>query len=126
MIKLKSLLTEEIYDVYRGDDVPFDKFNFLKIGSGIGGSDNVGFWFTNNQDAAEFYGEHVRKFSIHLSNPMVVSSDMFVKHYPNGPTYWAKLAFQNGHDGVIIKDIVDGDVESTVFCVFDDSQIDFI
>lgn len=125
MIKLKALLVEASYEVYRGDDEKFNTFDFSKIGSGVGGPNNIGFWFTNNPEAAEFYGEHVRKFFIYLSNPLIVSSDMFAKHYPNGPTYWAKIAYQEGYDGVIINDIVDGDIESTVFCVFDDFQIEF-
>ena len=124
MIKLRTLLKEEEILVFRGDDDPFPKFDYSKIGKSTG-ADTVGFWFTDSSDAAEFYGQHVRKFKINLFNPMHVTSKDFVDHYPNGPSFWAQTAMQKGHDGVIIHDITDGDRQSTVYCVFDDSQIEF-
>lgn len=124
MIKLRTLLTEETFLVFRGDDNPFPKFDYSKIGKSTG-VNTFGFWFTDSSDAAEFYGQHVRKFKITLFNPMNVTSEDFVKHSPNGPAYWAQEAMKRGHDGVIIHDITDGDRQSTVYCVFDDSQIEF-
>ena len=119
MIKLTSLLSENRYVVYRGDDEVFPSFDYSKIGKA------PGFWFSDDPYAANFYGEHVRKFEIELHNPLEVSPDEFIKHYPHGPTYWAKEALFRGHDGVIIHDIEDGDTISTVYCVFDKDDIKF-
>lgn len=125
MIKLSTLLNENRYVVYRGDDKEFTSFDYSKIGKATGGDTN-GFWFSDDPHAANFYGEHVRKFEIELHNPLEVSREDFIKHYPNGPTYWAREALFRGHDGVIIHDIQDGDTISTVYCVFDKDDIKFI
>lgn len=90
MIKLKLLLNEQTYEVYRGDDEPFTKFDSKMIGSGVSSGKATGFWFTDSADAAGYYGQHVRKFRINMNNPLVVSSEEFRRNFPNGPTWFAK------------------------------------
>jgi hypothetical protein len=40
-----------------------------------------------------------------------------------GPVRWAKKAYLEGYDSVILEDIIDGDTSSTVTCVFDPARI---
>jgi hypothetical protein len=128
MILLKELLYQPKTGkplkkvLYRGDDNQFAEFDPAFIGRSTM-SNTEGFWFTDSADAARFYGEHVRSFLVTMHNPMVFTREDFVKAYPKGPSYLAKLAKQKGHDGAVIMDIVDGDRESTVYCVFDPKQI---
>lgn len=128
MIKLTEVLSEPQTAtpfkgiVYRGDDKKFDKFDYSFIGRSTG-AHTVGFWFTDSPEAAEFFGQHVRAFEITMDNPKVVTGQEFAKGYPHGPPKFAADAMQEGHDGVIITDIRDGDRWSTVFCVFDRDQI---
>lgn len=127
MIKYKdfyTLLNEVTYDVFRGDDINFQKFDTSLIGKSTG-MDTVGFWFTDNEEAASFFGENVRKFQITLNNPLKVSNKQFIDNYSHGPVWWAKKAKSEKYDGVIIKDIMDGNTISTVFCVFNINQIMF-
>jgi len=107
--------------VYRGDDEAFAEFDPTKIGRK--GFDTVGFWFSGTYDAAGFYGEHVRPFEIRMRNPKVFSSEDFRKAYPKGPPWLAQIAKNEGHDGCVILDIMDGDRWSDVYCVFDKNQI---
>lgn len=127
MIRLKSLLEVKTGRrfrgvVYRGDDKQFTDFDYGAIGKSTG-SNTFGFWFTSSPEAAEFYGQHVRAFVITMDNPLVVSEDDFVNAYPDGPPKFAVKAAQDGHDGVIIQNIMDGDRVSTVYCVWDKDQI---
>lgn len=76
-------------------------------------------WFSNSKDAVDFYysgPEHGTKIhaEVEMKNPLVVSYDDFVRER-QGPTWWQAKAAQEGHDGVIIQDIQDGDRVSTVF-----------
>jgi hypothetical protein len=127
MIKLKEILNSPQTGkplkqvVFRGDDKQFDEFDPSYIGSK--GYDTAGFWVSSSEEAAEYYGERVRRFVITMKNPMVFSAEDFVKGYPKGPPHFARLAQQKGHDGVVIQDIMDGDRYSDVYCVFDASQI---
>lgn len=128
MINLKSILTEVKTGrpfrgvVHRGDDKQFAEFDYNFIGKSSG-TNTFGFWFTNNPDAAEFFGQHVRAFEITMDNPLVVSAKEFIDAFPDGPSKFAVKAAETGHDGVIIQDIMDGDRYSTVYCVWDKKQI---
>ncbi len=115
-----NFIFERVYNVYRGDDVKFNKFSPFYI------KNTYGYWFTDNKQAAYFYGQYVRNFKITLNNPLIITDEQFLQAYPKGPTYFAKLAFNKGHDGVIIKNIMDGDTISTVYCVFNEKNIQFI
>jgi hypothetical protein len=128
MIRLKSLLTEAKTGrpfrgvVYRGDDKQFSDFDYSFIGKSTG-ANTFGFWFTDSLEAAEFFGQHVRAFEITMDNPLIVTADEFINKFPDGPPKFAVRAAELGHDGVIIQDIMDGDRQSTVFCVWDKDQI---
>jgi hypothetical protein len=130
MIQLKTLLTEIKTGrpfkgvVYRGDDKTFVDFDYGHIGKSTG-ANTFGFWFTDSPDAAEFYGQHVRAFEITMDNPLVVTDQEFIDAFPDGPPKFAIRAAEAGHDGVIIRDIIDGDRTSTVYCVWDKDQIKF-
>ena len=127
MIRLKEILNQPQSGkplkqvVFRGDDKPFTKFDASFIGKATM-TNTEGFWFSNSKDAAEFYGEHVRPFEITMRNPLVFTYDDFVKT-THGPPHFARIAKQKGHDGVVIQNIVDGDRESDVYCVWNVSQI---
>src|SRR5437868_3476122 len=99
--------------LYRGDDEPFTQFDKNMIGRNC--FNTVGFWFTDNREAAEFYGEHIRPFIVTYNVPMEVSYEEF-KNIREGPNHWARLAFSQGYDACMIHDIVDGNVQSTVTC----------
>jgi len=122
MIKLRSLLTEKTYEVYRGDDKLFGRFLSRFIGKSTG-VNTGGFWFSDSEDAAGFFGQHIRKFKIDLHNPLIVTSEEFSRSNPKGPSWFARKAKEEGYDGVIIQDIIDGDRRSTVYCVFSTTQI---
>ena len=128
MILLKEILGQPTTGkaltakVFRGDDKKFDTFDPKFIGKSTM-SNTEGFWFSNSADAAEFYGQHVRPFEITMKNPMVFSDEDFGQSWPNGPSHFARLAKQRGHDGVVILNIVDGDRRSDVYCVWDPKQI---
>jgi hypothetical protein len=122
MIKLKELLlNESTYIVYRGDDEQFSEFDYSKIKNRT-----IGFWFTDNKENAEFYGEYVRKFKITLNDPLIVSAEEFANNNFRGPSYWSRKAYLLDKDGVIIRDIIDGHKISTVYNVFDTHQIQFL
>lgn len=108
-------------NVWRGDDISFSKFDKSYIGKK--GFDTVGFWFADTSYGAEYYGSQVREFTITMKNPMVITSEDFINAFPHGPTFFAKLAKSKGHDGCIILDIVDGDTQGNVYCVFSPNQI---
>ena len=128
MILLKTLLAEIKTGrpfrgvVYRGDDEQFTNFDYSFIGKSSG-TNTFGFWFTNNSDAAKFFGQHVRAFEIAMDNPLIVSGEEFTGKWPDGPPKFAIKAAEAGHDGVIIQNIRDGDRYSTVYCVWDKDQI---
>ncbi len=127
MIRLKEILDQPQTGkplkkvLYRGDDKKFKNFDPKFIGK----STNVnteGFWFTDSADAAMFYGENVRSFEVTMRNPLVFTYEDFTST-THGPPYFARLAKQNGHDGVVVQNIVDGDRESDVYCVWNVGQI---
>ena len=127
MIRLSEILTElhtgrplkQI--VYRGDDTDFNAFDHKFIGRATM-SNTEGFWFSSDPEAAQYFGQLVRKFEITMNNPLVFTDEDFRQTY-HGPPHFARLAKQRGHDGVVIKNIVDGDMVSDVYCVWNIEQI---
>jgi hypothetical protein len=115
--------------VYHGTEKKFKRFNPRMVGTNLG--TQAGFWFTDSPDAAEYYSNGVQpvmKIFLKITNPLVVSEEMYAKKAAEfwGPSRWAKLAFSNGHDGVIIQNVVDGDMRSTVYSVQSAEQIKVI
>jgi len=115
--------------LYHGTEHAFNTFSLARIGC-MTGCNTHGFWFTDNRKAADYYhsgaecGGRVITALLVMENPLLVSSEDFAKHYPHGPASWAKKARERGHDGVILRDILDGDTRSTVYAVFSPNQIE--
>jgi len=76
------------------------------------------YWFSDSWDASRYYGENSVEAKLHFSNPLLVTSEEF-SATRRGPTWWARKARAEGHDAVVIHDIMDGDMFSTVCAVFD-------
>lgn len=108
---------------YRGDNSPFTNFDYNKIGtSGRGG---YGFWFTNNIQAAKYFGKHVRSFDLAYQNPKHVPREEFLAQAED-PNYHAFMAAQEGHDAVVIHNIQDGTNMATITCVWNADLIHFV
>ena len=61
--------------VYHGSKKNFKEFN--KDSMGLGGSDGIlqyghGFYFTDNKDVAQGYGEHIKEAHLTLDNPLTM------------------------------------------------------
>ena len=82
----------------------------------------IGFWFAENPKAVGYYGPNTVKVSLEIENPLLIDTETYYE-YRVGPSEWAKKAYVEGYDSAVIQDIVDGDTESTVACVFDPSRI---
>lgn len=83
------------------------------------------FWFSDDWEASRYYGHNTVQAKLHFKNPLIVTKEMWERpEHKGGPTKWAKFAQNSGHDAVIIPDIMDGDMFSTVCCVFDPKLIE--
>lgn len=111
------------YDVFHGSESNITNFDDSFQGKMLVGEKGLGHWFSSNKDAAEWYGPNVVSAKVKLENPLIVTDKMFIDNYPKGPTYWAKLAKEKGHDGVIIKNIQDGDTVGDVYSIFNKNNI---
>ena len=127
MISLAKILSEAYTGrplkqiVFRGDDTDFSDFDPKFIGRATM-SNTEGFWFSSDPEAAQYFGEMVRKFEITMNNPLVFTDEDFRQTH-HGPPHFARLAKQQGYDGVVIKNIIDGDMVSDVYCVWNIGQI---
>lgn len=106
---------------HHGSEGHFNSFNLALLGSQQGRG-SPGFWFSNSEHAAGYYGPNVAECDLAIKNPLVVSPEMF-EETRQGPSHWARQAKETGHDAVVIEDVCDGDVYSTVTCVFDLEKI---
>jgi hypothetical protein len=86
------------------------------------GRGSPGFWFSNQEHAAGYYGANVVECELAIRNPLRVSSEEYYQAR-RGPSSWARLAQASGYDAVILEDVCDGDVPSTVTCVFSHERI---
>lgn len=82
------------------------------------------YWFSDDWAASRYYGENTIVARLKMRNPLVVSSEEFAESRGGPSSYWAKKAKREGYDAVVIHDIMDGDMFSTVCAVFSVSQID--
>lgn len=104
---------------YHGGEDDFDTFE--------GGRGRYkGLWFAENPKLTGYYGPNQFKVRLHIKNPLIVSEEEYIAGKPNGPTSWLAKAESEGHDAVIIQDIIDGDTESTVCGVADPSIIEIL
>ena len=106
--------------VYHGTTIDFDTFDSSKIGSSTG--NGGGFWFAESLKASKFYGPKTVPAFVRMTNPMRVTRAEFEDDF-GSPTSWAEYAKDEGHDGLILEDVQDGGTRSTVYAVFDPTQI---
>lgn len=107
---------------YHGTEEVFHYFDWKKIGSKIGGMAMIGFWFAESRKAAGYYGPNIVTCYLNIRNPLMVDNKTYYSSRL-GPSNWAQEAYLDGYDSVIIENIVDGDTESTVACVFEPRKI---
>jgi hypothetical protein len=116
---------------YHGTEHAFDRFDARQIGR-MTGSDTRGFWFTSDRNAADYYhsgtecGGRVITARLTMENPLEVTAEQFAASYPHGPPWHVERAILAGHDGLILRQIVDGDTRADVFCVWDAEQIEIV
>jgi hypothetical protein len=84
------------------------------------------YWFSDDWEASRYYGENTVRAKLRMTNPLLVTREEFERIGRGPSTYWAAKARQEGHDGVVINDIMDGDQFSTVCAVFSPSQIEAV
>ena len=106
---------------FHGTEAHFDDFDHGMLGSQQGRG-SPGFWLSNSEHAAGYYGPNVVECELDIRNPLRLTLEEYeqVRRSPSG---WARLAQANGHDAVILEDVCDGDVPSTVTCVFSHESI---
>lgn len=106
--------------VYHGTTADFDTFDSSRIGASTG--NGGGFWFAESPKASKFYGPKTVPAFVRMTNPMRVTRAEFEDDF-GSPTSWAEYAKDEGHDGLILEDVQDGDTRSTVYTVFEPTQI---
>lgn len=93
----------------------------------VGGTLEHEYWFSDDWEASRYYGQNTVIATLDIRNPLLVSSEEYTENarkFSRGPSsYWAKKAKEEGYDAVIIHDICDGDMFSTVCAVFSPTQI---
>lgn len=109
---------------YHGTEHEFKTFDWSKIGSMMG-CPSPGFWFHSKRDGADYFGGNIIEVRLKYLKPKDVSNDEFVE-YGWGPTNWAKQAYEEECDAVIIRNIIDGFVHGDVVCVFKPEQIEIV
>ena len=108
-------------DWFHGADESFSFFDHGMVGK-MTGSNTAGFWFTNEQETALWYGEHLFAAELEMESILWVTHEQFAAS-SDGPPAWAFLAKRHGYDAVIIQEICDGHGISNVCCVFEPGQI---
>ncbi len=111
---------------YHGTERLFKTFHNHFIGSMIGNTAKVGFWFAENPHLTGFYGPHQYKVKLHMTNPLIVTDEQFKEEYGGVRSSMILNARRAGYDGIIITDTIDGDDLSTVACCFDTNKIEII
>jgi len=90
---------------YHGTD---DSFTIFDITKGRKWAAKVGFWFTSDKGLADIYGENVMPVYLSITNPKVISQEMFdgwrEEHFDNESFWQAKTEEfkKQGHDGIKI------------------------
>lgn len=118
--------------LHHGSSAHFEVFDMSK---GLDGAH----WFTPNLSHAESFGAWVQSVYVSIVNPLVISqenlNDAWDKEHPLGhqddrnllPRDFVKdfvaMAKERGHDGLIIKDMGDRDIQSDMYLPFTPKQI---
>lgn len=126
---LQALSAPTTVRAYHGSNsAPFEKFDYSKCGTGVVGSRYRGvFFFTSSLENAEYYTDtngHVSLWEIPLERPLIFESESGmmpcdVLRHGCPVIYNEDGTFDDEQvDGVIIKDILDGDTHGDVVFVF--------
>jgi hypothetical protein len=109
--------------VFHGSEREFQSFDQERIGS-MRCASSFCFWFSSKMEVAQDYGFLIYLCELSIKNPLRVSFEEFVDER-QGPSYWAKKAYQKGFDGVILTGIVDCSymIASDIYGVFNPNQI---
>lgn len=67
--KIRRYDNGKLIPVYHASDTEFNSFDPLKIGSGAGSLFGKGFYFANDKDLADGYGNVTREFYLNITNP---------------------------------------------------------
>lgn len=118
--------------LHHGSSTHFEVFDMSK---GLDGAH----WFTPNLRHAASFGEWVHSVCVSIVNPLVIAQEdlngAWDKEHPSGnqddrnllPRDFVKnfvaMAKERGHDGLIIKDMGDRDIESDMYLPFTPEQI---
>ena len=133
-MKIHNIIQEEILKLYHGTNADFNDFNikYFNIGSGDGGWLGKGFYFTNDYEYAESYGD-VKEVIVDIMNPYILT-DYIYSRSPNklandlgvsNPYEITKKLKSMGYDSVMLK-YADSDIENGIFielCIFDTKNI---
>jgi hypothetical protein len=117
--------------MYHGTDAEFNVFDSEK---GKKWAKKVGFWFTDQKDFSELFGENVMPVYLSVQNPIVITQDTFnkwrEKHFDN-ESFWKGKKNEwiaNGNDGLIIigkEEKFAGELmpATSIFAAFSPTQI---
>lgn len=90
---------------YHGTNAEFEVFDMSKAKSSSKAKpSDLGFWFTNSKDYAEFHGDNIMEVYANIKNPKVYTKEDFASKIKN--TDFSELRNQlinQGYDGVITK-----------------------
>lgn len=110
---------------YHGTESDFDRFDTGQGGKLMGVATPFLF-FTSSMDNALFYGPLVLECELDLRNPYVVEREE-ARARPPAQWGWEVLRInreeQAGHDGVILRDVLDGTHYSDITVVFDPQKV---
>lgn len=125
--------------VYHGSRVPYlERFDSRFMGSGcvMNGKPGMGFYFSDSADAAGFYADpsetepfdaFIVRAKITLEHPFVAPKGTGIRDAERMLGEALVRAFQQDteedYDGLIVPDVFDGDMHSTVYVVFNPSAI---
>ena len=114
--------------VYHGTVSNFDEFSKAFLGSNTGASSaREGFFFAGHPTTADAYsqmreGANTMPVYLSIQNPLVVDLAMSARRKTSYASL-VKKAKEDGHDGLIIKNTVDGALPDDIHVVFDSRQI---
>lgn len=125
--------------VYHGTNKDFEIFRKGRVSKGDNSfrrDANVGIWFTQNSDAADYYtwpdkhndkdGGQIYPVFLRIENPRIIDFNGNIKN-PDRISLAAKKAKEEGQDGIILKNVRDAANTRTnpedIFIVFNPKQI---
>jgi hypothetical protein len=111
--------------VYHGTEHQFSEFE-IGMHHGIVSSRPSGYIFlTSNKWNAGFYGDRVLTVEVTMHNPLVIEQ---LERYETvkdcaDRAMLASFREEADYDGVIVRNVIDGDTESDVYVVWDTEQL---